>query len=61
MKLGNGDNEVDVKNAHDYRPSLSQIVKDVHTFSEVMDVEYTSFLEENEHALARAKQEVAFL
>ena len=26
-----------------------------------MDVEYTSFLEVHEHALTRAKQEVAFL
>ena len=60
IKLGNGANEVDVTNAHDYRTSLIKIVKDVHTFSKKMDVEYTSFLEEHEHALARAKQEVAF-
>ena len=52
---------MDVTNAHDYRTSLILNVKDVHTFSKKMDVEYTSFLEEHEHALARAKQEVAFL
>ena len=61
MKLGNGTNEVDVTNARNYRTSLSQIVKDVHTFSKKMDVEYTLWLEEYEHAIARAKQEVDFL
>ena len=61
MKLGNGANEVDVNKAHDYRTSLIQIVKDVHTFSKKMDGEYTSFLEEHKHALMGAKQEVAFL
>ena len=53
MKLYNGANEVNVINAHNYRTSLSQIVKDIHTFSKKMDVEYTSFLEEHEHALTR--------
>ena len=33
MKLGNEANEVDVTNTRNYRTSLSQIVKDVHTFS----------------------------
>ena len=61
MKLGNGSNEVDVTNTHYYRTSLIQIVKYVHTFPQKVDVEYTSFLEEYEHDLARAKQEVAFL
>ena len=61
VKLGNGTNEVYVTNTHNYRTSLSQIVKYVHTFPKKLDVEYTSFLEEHEHALARAKQEVAFL
>ena len=53
MNLGNGANEVDVTNTHDYRTSLSQIVKYVHTFPKKVDVEYTSFLEEHEHALTR--------
>ena len=60
MKLLNGANEVDLTNAHNYRTSLRQIVKDIHTFPKKMDVEYTSFQEEHEHALARAKQEVPF-
>ena len=60
MKLYNGANEGNVINAHNYRTSLSQIVKDIHTFSKKMDVEYTSFLEEPEHACTRAKQEVVF-
>ena len=60
MKLGNGANEVDVTNAYDYRNSLSHKVKNVHTFSKKKDVEFTLFLEEHEHALARAKQEVDF-
>ena len=60
MNLGNGANEVDVTNTHDYRTSLIQIVKYVHTFSKKVDAEYTSFLEEHEHALAIAKQEVVF-
>ena len=50
---------MDLTNAYDYRTSLSQIVKDVHTFSKNIDVEYTSFLEEH-HVLARSKKEVAF-
>ena len=54
MKLGNGANELDVTNTHNYRTSLSQIVKYVHTFPKKVDVEYTSFLEEHEHALAKA-------
>ena len=41
MKLGNGANEVDVNTTHDYRTSLSQIVKYVHTFPKKVDVEYT--------------------
>ena len=61
MKLYNGANEGNVINAHNYRTSLSQIVKDIHTFSKKMDVEYTSSIEQYENDLARAKQEVAFL
>ena len=61
MKLGNGANEVDVNNTHNYRTSLSQIVKYVHTFSKKVDVEYTLFLEEHEHSLAGEKKEVIFL
>ena len=51
MKLYNGANEVNVINAHNYRTSLSQIVKDIHTFSKKMDVEYTSFLEEHKNSI----------
>ena len=61
MKLGNGANEVDVTNSQDYRTSLIQLVKYPHIFSKQMDEEYTFFLEEHEHTLAREKQEVAFL
>ena len=52
---------MDVTNAHDYRTSLIQIVKDIKTFPKQMDVEYTSFQEEHKNALTKAKQEVPFL
>ena len=61
MKLGNGVNDVDVPNTHYHKTSLSQIVKNVYNFSQKKkDVEYTSFLEERAHTLARVKHEVTF-
>ena len=44
MNLDNGSNEEDMTNNHNYRTSLSQIIKAVHTFSKQMDVEYNLFL-----------------
>ena len=57
MKLGNGANEANLTNSHDYKNTLIQIVEDVDTFFFKKDVEYTFFLEERKHALARAKQQ----
>ena len=50
-----------MNNTLEYRNNFSQNINDVHTFSKEMDLEYTSFLDENEHALVRTKQEVSFL
>ena len=61
MNLDIGSNEVDVTNAHDYRTSLSHIVKVVYTITKEMDVEYILFLGENEHTLVWSKQQLAFL
>ena len=43
-KLGNRTYEVDENNAHQYRNSLIQIVKNVHTVSKKKDVEFTKIL-----------------
>ena len=60
MKRINWACEVDVSNANDYMTRSSQKVKNFHNFSKTMDVEYTSFLDEQRHALARRKQDVSF-
>ena len=47
-------------NTYNYRTRFIQIIEDVHTVSKNMEVDYTSILEEHEHARTRAKQEVVF-
>ena len=55
MKPGNRAIDVKVNNTRINRTSVIKIAKDVHTFQKKKGLEYTFFLEEHKHALARAK------